>query len=177
VARLLTDSSSGARSQTDVPGGSRLARQPIPTWYFAVVLVRLSDRFLLVQESKHGQLWYLPAGRVEAGEDLVQAARRETLEEAGIPIIVEGILRVEHSPLTDGSARLRVVFAARPADDTKPKSEPDEESLQAAWVSLAELSEYPLRGNEVRMLCEYAAGGGPVYPLSLLQREGLPYQV
>jgi phosphatase NudJ len=154
-----------------------MARQPIPTWYFALAVVRRGDRFLLVQEAKHGQLWYLPAGRAEPGEDLAATARRETLEEAGIPIVVEGILRVEHTPMVGGSARLRVIFAARPADDTAPKSVPDDESLRAAWVGLDEMSTYPLRGEEVRELCEYAARGGPVYPLSVLQREGASYRV
>jgi phosphatase NudJ len=152
-----------------------LPRQPIPTWYFALVVVRLGHRFLLVQECKHGQLWYLPAGRVEPGEDLVAAARRETLEETGVPVVVEGIVRVEHTPRSDGTARLRVVFLARPADDTPPKSQPDEESLRAAWVGLDELAGYPLRGEEVRDLFEYVAGGGPVFPLSLLQHEEAPY--
>jgi phosphatase NudJ len=142
-----------------------------------LVVVRRGDQFLLVQESSHGQSWYLPAGRAEAGEDLATTARRETLEEAGIPIVVEGILRVEHSPDVGGNARLRVVFAGRPINDTAPKSVPDDESLRAAWVGLDELAYYPLRGDEVRELCEYAARGGPVYPLNLLQREGSPYRI
>ena len=53
--------------------GFDLARDPIATWFFAVVVVRLDDRFLLVHERKHGQLWYLPAGRAEPGETLVAA--------------------------------------------------------------------------------------------------------
>lgn len=74
-----------------------MAREPIPTWCFAVVVVRRGDRFLLVHERKHGQLWYLPAGRVEPGESFATAACRETLEEAGVPIRVTGLIRVEHS--------------------------------------------------------------------------------
>ena len=42
-----------------------MPREAIPTWFFAIVVVRRGDRFLLVHERKHGQLWYLPAGRVE----------------------------------------------------------------------------------------------------------------
>lgn len=61
-----------------------MARDPIPTWYFVLVVVRLGHRFLVVHERKHGQLWYLPAGRVEAGETFIQAAQRETLEETGV---------------------------------------------------------------------------------------------
>ncbi len=124
-----------------------MAREPIPTWYFVLVVVRLGRRFLLVHERKREQHWYLPAGRVEPGETFVQAAQRETLEEAGVPIAVEGILRVEHSPLADGKARLRVILVARPADDTPPKRQPDEDSLGAAWVTLEELNEVPLRGG------------------------------
>ncbi len=65
-----------------------MPRSPVPTWYFALVVVRLGPRFLIVQERKHGQLWYLPAGRVEPGENITDAARRETLEESGVPVVV-----------------------------------------------------------------------------------------
>src|SRR5438128_3883572 len=99
-------------------------RAAIPTWFFAVVVVRKGDRFLLVHERKHGQGWYLPAGRVEPGETIAAAAIRETREEAGIPIELEGVLRIEHSPQPDGGVRCRVFFVARPADDTLPKSVP-----------------------------------------------------
>jgi phosphatase NudJ len=152
-----------------------MARPPIPTWFFAVVVVRRGDRFLLVHESSHGQHWYLPAGRVEAGESFVAAAERETREEAGVPVRVEGILRVEHSPHPEHS-RVRVVFLARPIADTPPKSTPDHESLEAAWVGLDELARYPLRGGEeVRDLLGYVAAGGPVYPLDVIRPEGSPY--
>src|SRR5271155_3844565 len=111
-----------------------MAREPIPSWYFAVVVVRRGDRFLLVHERKHGQLWYLPAGRVEQGESLVDGAVRETLEETGVPVRVDGVLRVEHSPSPTG-ARCRVFFSASPLDDRPPRTTPDDESLGAAWVS------------------------------------------
>ncbi|MGB1017213.1 MAG: NUDIX domain-containing protein, partial [Nannocystaceae bacterium] len=62
-----------------------MARQAIPTWSFVLVVVRLGHRYLVVHERKHGQHWYLPAGRVEPGETFPAAARRETLEEAGLP--------------------------------------------------------------------------------------------
>ncbi len=109
-----------------------MSREPIPTWYFALVVVRLGHRFLLVHERKHGQLWYLPAGRIEPGESFIAGACRETLEEAGIPIVVEGILRIEHAWRSDGTARCRVIFVARPKDDTPPKTVADAESLRGA---------------------------------------------
>lgn len=148
-----------------------MPRAPIPTWTFVLVVVRRDDRFLVVHERKHGQLWYLPAGRVELGESLHEAAHRETLEESGIPIVLEGVLHLQHTPVPLSGTRLRVVFVARPADDRPPKSVPDEESLEARWVTLEELDELPLRGDEVRRLCEHVASGGAIYPLAVLGRE------
>ena len=149
-----------------------MPRTPIPTFAFALVVVRKGDRFLIVQERKHGQQWYLPAGRVEPGETIIDAAHRETLEESGIPIEIDGILRIEHSPHPDGHARLRTFFLAHPADETPPKRIPDRESLGAAWASLKELAGYPLRGDEVREIFNYVARGGPVFPLNMLCPEG-----
>ncbi len=152
-----------------------MSRLPLPTYFFALVVVRLGHRFLLVHERKHGQLFYLPAGRVESGEQLVQAACRETLEETGVPIDITGILRIEHSPMPDGAVRCRVFFLAHPRDDTPPKTVPDADTLGATWVSLSELDRYPLRGPEVRDIFTYVARGGPVFPVSLLQPEGAPW--
>lgn len=151
-----------------------MSREPLPTWFFVLVVVRKGDRFLLVQERKHGQLWYLPAGRVEPGERLADAAHRETREEAGIAIDLGGIYQVQHTPFPDGTCRVRVVFGATPRDDAPPKSAPDEHSLQAGWFTLSEMAELPLRGTEVARLFEAVAGGAPVHPLALLADEGVP---
>lgn len=152
-----------------------MAREGIPTWFFAMVVVRKGHRFLVVRERKHGQLWYLPAGRVELGEPFVHAAARETLEESGVPVEIEGLLRVEHTPSADG-ARMRVFLVARPVDDTPPKATPDEHSLEARWVTLDELEALPLRGSEVREVFRYIAAGGAVAPLSFLTFEGAPWR-
>lgn len=152
-----------------------MPRPAISTRVFALVVVRKQERFLLVHELKRGQPWYLPAGRVEPGETIVNAARRETLEETGIPVELDGILRIEYSPHPDGTARLRVFFLAHPMDDRSPKQRPDQESLGAAWVTLRELDDYKLRRPEVRDAIAHVSQGGPVYPLSLLCSEGLPW--
>jgi 8-oxo-dGTP pyrophosphatase MutT (NUDIX family) len=150
-----------------------MGKEPIAAWLFAVAIVRKADRFLLVHERKHGQRWYLPAGRVEPGESFAEAAVRETAEETGVPIRLCGLLRVEHS-ISPGSLRVRVVYYAEPADDTPPRQVPDEESLGAAWVSLDELDRYALRGPDVRDYFEYVARGGVISPLEVLGDEGLP---
>ncbi len=144
-------------------------RDAIPTSTFALAVVQKGDRFLLVHERKHGQTWYLPAGRVEPGERIVDAAVREAREESGVPIVLDGVLRVEHTVRVDG-ARLRVMFHARPADDTPPRSTPDEESLGAGWFTHEEMGGLALRGDEVRTLCARALAGA-VHPLAVLGEE------
>lgn len=152
-----------------------MARVPIATWTYALVVVRLGRRFLLVREAKDGGGWYLPAGRVEPGERVVDAALRETLEESGVPVVLEGVLRVEHSPHAAGGARCRVFFVARPADDTAPKTTADEHSLEARWVTLDEAESLVLRADEVRAVLRYVSHGGAVHPLSTLVGEGAPW--
>jgi phosphatase NudJ len=151
-----------------------MPREPIPTWFYVLVAVRKEDRFLVVHEASRGQLWYLPAGRVEAEERLEDAACRETLEESGLNIELTGIVRVEHSVMPYG-ARVRVIFTARPADDQPPRHDANEHTLEARWVTLDELAGLPLRGYEVVDIFNHLAYGGTVYPLSLLTDEGAPF--
>jgi phosphatase NudJ len=152
-----------------------MSRAGILTWSFAMVIVRLGHRFLVVRERKHGQLWYFPAGRIEPGETVVEAAVRETLEESGVPVQIEGLLRVEHTPSADGN-RMRFFLVARPVGDTPPKTTADEHSLEARWVTLAELGTLPLRGHEVLDAFRYVADGGLIAPLSCLTFEGAPWR-
>jgi phosphatase NudJ len=144
------------------------SRDPIPTWFFVLVVVRRDDRYLLVQETLRDHPWYIPAGRVEPGESIVEAAEREVEEEGGVPVIVDGVIRIDHTPFAEGVSRLRVYLTARPRNDTQPKSAPDENSQRAGWFTLDQVKELPLRGEEALLLCQYVDVGAPVYPLDVL---------
>ena len=149
-----------------------MAREPIPTYYFALVIVRRGHKFLLTQERKYGETWSIPGGRVEPGESLTQAAVREVFEETGCPIALDGILRVEHTPGNAGhGARARILFTGYPIDDTAPKTSADDESLGAAYLTIEEIRERPLRGAELGALLESVLNGRAVYPLDLLGDE------
>jgi 8-oxo-dGTP pyrophosphatase MutT (NUDIX family) len=145
-----------------------MAREPIPTWYFALVVVRRGHRFLLTQERKYGSSWSIPGGRVEPGETLASAAVREVFEETGVPIRIDGILRIEHSPRED-TVRMRVLFTGTPLDDTPPKTTADDESLGAAWLTLDEIRKLKLRGADLAAVLEGVEAGHQVgVSLSLL---------
>eukprot|EP00026_Physarum_polycephalum_P020122 Phypoly_transcript_22507.p1 GENE.Phypoly_transcript_22507~~Phypoly_transcript_22507.p1 ORF type:complete len:189 (+),score=41.40 Phypoly_transcript_22507:43-567(+) len=168
-------------------------RTPIPISCYSLVVVVKEDvvvvekeggekeekkvkKFLAVQETpKHGSTWYLPAGRVNKGEKFEAAARRETKEETGLDIEIEGILRIEHSPFRIGT-RLRVIFVATPKDPDAPlKVIPDSESLGARWVTLEELEHLPLRSKEVTKIFTHVATNALIYPTTILTLEGAPF--
>jgi len=144
---------------------------------FSLVIVRHPEmmKYVLVDEPASWG-WWLPAGRVDAGESFVEAALRETREEAGIEVILEGIIRFELDPVL---CRQRVIFVARPKNNTALKSIPDFESQGAKWASFAEIKEHKnkgqLRGMEAYTWTKYLEQGGPVYPLHILvDAEGRP---
>ena len=152
-------------------------RPSSPTGLFVVVVVRSGDRFLLIQEVGGHCPWYFPAGGVEPGETFLTAAKRETLEEPGIPIILEGVIKIHHIPHLNGQARLGVFFLARPEGNTPPKSKPDRESLGARWFTWGELEKLPLRTKFVKPIIASVLAKGNVYPLELITPEGLVGQM
>jgi len=56
------------------------------------------DEVLLVSSRKNPQLWIVPAGTVERGETLADAALREVCEEAGLCCDIERLLGTFHDP-------------------------------------------------------------------------------
>jgi len=119
-------------------------REPEPACFavFAWCVCRRSrdGKFLLVNEpagiSRGRPGYWLPAGRVDKGETLVGACRREALEEAGVAVRVTGILRF----MVDGRGTIRIVFLSEPEDENaEPKSVPDWESVGAVWADARDL--------------------------------------
>merc|ERR550537_1876394 len=77
---------------------------------FALVVVRRSyGRYLLVQEFGSSGFW-LPGGRTDPGEDLVDSAIRECEEEGGVKIKITGVLQVQFHHVGQDHARLRVIL-------------------------------------------------------------------
>lgn len=123
------------------------------TYIVACVIINESNEVLMMQEAKESCAgkWYLPAGRMEKGETIVQATIREVLEETGLQCVPKTLLVVE----TAGGTWYRFVLTGEiVGGELKTPAKADKESLQAKWVS--NLQEITLRANDIIHLIEKA---------------------
>ena len=110
----------------------------------ATIVVR-DGRLLLVEESVRGELVLnQPAGHLEPDETLIEAARRETLEETGWqvePTAFVGAYQWKAPVAPDGSGGrhyLRMAFEARAVSHETDRAL-DEGIVRALWLSPEEL--------------------------------------
>jgi len=109
----------------------------------ACVVVR-DGRLLLVEEQVRGRLVLdQPAGHLEPDESLLEAARRETLEESGWHVEPTAFIgayqwKSPDAPDEPGRHYLRMAFAAEPLRH-EPARALDEGIVQALWLTPAEL--------------------------------------
>ena len=141
-------------------------------------VVRRGDQFLCVREmatvaGKTGKFEALnqPAGHVERGETLVQAALRETLEETGYQVTLTGLLGIYTMSPEPDRTYYRFCFLAEAGEfmDT----ELDKRIIAAEWLTLDQIrAAAHLRSPLVLACCEDALVK-PVLPLSLIDERFL----
>lgn len=127
-------------------------------------------RFLVVEELVGGErVINQPAGHVDDAESLLDAVRRETLEETGWkfePLALVGVYRWRHPG--NGETFIRATFGGELGDQVHA-SPPDDQILATHWLSREELGDgrWRLRSPLVtRCIDDYLADRR--YPLSLL---------
>lgn len=149
-----------------VPAGVRVDRASTPphgvpvTWSVTCVggVVHDAGGRLLVVRRAHAPaagMWSIPGGRVEAGESLVDAVRREVLEETGIDIVVGDLVGVVNRTGPDSHYVIHD-FAARPVDigrECTPCAADD--ALETRWVTLDELQELPVTQGLMEALADW----------------------
>lgn len=131
-------------------------------------------KYLLVYEKSEGQMVYnQPAGHLEAGETLEQAALRETLEETGWHIRLTGVLGITlYTSPRNGVTYHRTTFVAD-AHTEEPNAALDDGIEAAVWLTYEEIVERraQLRSEVVLEVIEDHRRG-LCYPLDMIRTRG-----
>jgi len=120
------------------------------------VIVFRDDKVLLVKRANcPGQgLWAIPGGRVELGETLKEAARREVREETGViisskePIYVFEVIERDD----EGGIRFHYVIIDLLAEYLSGEANPGTDASEARWISSGELKELPVTKTTRQLL-------------------------
>ncbi len=136
----------------------------------ACVIVR-EGRFLLVEESVRERLVLnQPAGHLEPGEGLLEAAAREALEETGWTVTPTHFIGSYLWRAETGKTYVRFAFAAD-AVSHDPERALDAGIIRPLWLSLAELrAEASRLRSPLVMAAIEDFLGGQRGPLSLVRR-------
>ena len=132
-------------------------------------IVKHNDKYLLVEEHSHGRLVYnQPAGHLEANETLIEAAVRETLEETGWTVQIDGVVGVAlYTAPSNNVTYHRTCFAAT-ALSHDPDRPLDKDIEQAIWMSYEEmLAASDKMRSELVIKSVEQYQNGHLYPLSL----------
>ncbi|MFQ5467227.1 MAG: NUDIX hydrolase [Kiloniellaceae bacterium] len=129
------------------------------------VVVFKGDRVLLVRRGKAPRegTWSLPGGRQRLGETVREAARREVREEAGIEILVAGLLDVVDSLTRDstGGIAYHYTLVDFAAEWRAGEAVAGDDAAALAWADPADLASYDLWHETLRIirLAEKRRGG------------------
>jgi len=100
--------------------------------------------------------WSIPGGCVELGETLQEAAKRETIEETGILILVrepvytfDVIERDEN-----GHARFHYVIVDLAADYVSGEPRPGDDAVDVSWISPEDMKNYNVSAATRKLLAQ-----------------------
>jgi len=117
-------------------------RHPTHIVASGALVTRSPDEVLLVRTRRRG--WVLPGGQVEVGESLIDAVRREILEEAGIEVELGPLVGV-YSNVTPPT---KVIFAFL-AKWLRGEARADDETDEVGWFPRSAALELVTPGPEL----------------------------
>lgn len=135
-------------------------------------VVEKDGKFLFVEEHSEGMthtVFNQPAGHVECGESIIQAAVRETMEETGHAVEVDVLLGIYTytPPMFPDRTYFRFCFLAHVLEYF-PEAELDQGIVGPKWMTLDELQETARARSPLVIKAVKDALAGQQYPLSLI---------
>ncbi|HAK13910.1 MAG TPA: NUDIX hydrolase [Acinetobacter radioresistens] len=135
-------------------------------------VVEKDGKFLFVEEQAEGvthTVFNQPAGHVEAGETVVQAAVRETMEETAYEVEIHSLLGIYTytPPMFPDRTYYRFCFLAK-AGTYHADAPLDTSIIGAVWMTLDELTETARARSPLVIKAVQDALSGQKFPLSLI---------
>lgn len=133
--------------------------RPVPT---CCACILHQGRLLLIQRGEEPSkgLWSFPGGQIELGETILEAVKREVVEETGVEIEPQQVFQVYDSIARDHTGRVRFHHVVNYVRSHYLSGEPRARSdvRQVRWVTEADLSALPMhpfaRQTALRLLRE-----------------------
>jgi 8-oxo-dGTP diphosphatase len=114
----------------------------------AAVIWNDQREVLLIRRTKPPRMgeWSLPGGKVEFGESLIPALKREIREETGLEIAVIGLVDVAETIDDEqaGAAGAHFVLIDYAARHVSGKAVAASDAADATWVPIGDLARYPM---------------------------------
>ena len=132
-----------------------------PNVTVAAVVEREGHFLLVEEETERGRRYNQPAGHLDAGESLVHAVRRETLEETAYTFEPTGLLGIyQYHSDADGVTYLRFAFTGEITAHDGQRAL-DHGIIRAAWLTPQEIRRESSRHRSplvMRCIDDYLAG-------------------
>lgn len=132
-------------------------------------IVRKGNKILMVKEAKkkcYGQ-WNYPAGHMEEGEKITDAAIRETFEETGCKVKLTGVLPICSFNKPEGT-RIMVKFTADIIEENITFD--TDEILDVQWIDMdriKSMSREELRSYDINIAHLKALEENKIFPLEI----------
>ena len=114
-------------------------------------VIRNQNCVLIAQRpdhKRHGGLWEFPGGKIQEGESVFGAVKRELEEELGVDVTETG--EILYSDQDNGSPFVIEFVETQILGDPKPL-----EHLDLKWANLADLESMQLAPTDARFLAKY----------------------
>jgi 8-oxo-dGTP diphosphatase len=120
-------------------------------------VIRRDGHYLICQRplgKRHGSLWEFPGGKLQDGETITDAVRRELIEELHVEPLRVGEVRAR---ISDPGSSFVIHFV-----DVEIAGEPRSvEHDQVAWVEAADLLRYPFAPSDLAFVRSLTASADP----------------
>lgn len=140
---------------------------PIHIIAAAGIVINENDEVLMVKTHNAG--WVFPGGQVEVGENVIDAVKREIIEEAGIDIEVKEVFCISsntgkypgYNGIKEIPTKIMLDFICKEKGGTPRPSEENSESMYVAKDKVLDLIEAPAIIERYKAYLEYT--GRPIY--------------